>query len=211
MKFRVKRRVRLCGFNSDLDAMYEKMFGGQFFDDLDDIRVNTIKEQKRLERYKARRAANETKAYRILLRLRRVEAIDLFEMTQDIIPNFFGEKDMQFDEVKRLYLKKARIIWFLTGLYKYWAFDYEGQGWSAKRGFGYKRHRDYYYTLLEVHYEKMRQQRWDLKRAKVRTRRNKGEDKGMSKERAMLYALRREMGNNVPMPVRGIDETIWDD
>lgn len=223
MKYRV-RTSRHCGFYTDLDALFEKLFKSEFFDNLDTIRDNSIAEQKRLERYRARRVVNLTRAYPILLRLRKVAVIDLYEMTKSIGPNFFGEKTLQFNEVKRLYEKKARIVWFLLGLYRYLAFDYEGPGWSAKRGFHYSRHRKHYLALREKHLEKVRQKKWDLKRAKVRARRNQDQGTAISDEDAVLFALRRGLGFNVPMPspilenegVDPIDEhldknTNWDD
>lgn len=187
-------------FYAELDAMYASVYGGQFFDDLDAIRDANLREQQRLERYRARREANEKKAHRVLLRLRRVQAIDLFKLTQHIVPDFFGSKQIQFDRVKEIYEKKARIVWHLSGLYRYLAFDVEDRGWAAIRGFHYSRHRKRWFKLLEEHREKVRQQKWDLKRAKVRQRR-----KMTLQESA--YELRRGMGVNVPVPV---EIPIWD-
>lgn len=148
MKFRVKRRPKFRiprpkriiirnGFFGDCDSMLADMFASKFFSNLDKITDERVREAERIVRYRARRAANEAKALRILHRLRRVESIDLYLMTQHIEPDWFGEKDMQFKAVKELHVKKARIVWFLKGLYRYLAFDQEVDGWAVKRGFHY--------------------------------------------------------------------------
>lgn len=195
-----------ASFFDKLDVLTEQYFASQFFDDLDHETREIERERLRLERYWARRRANGDKAYRVLLRWRKVEAIDLFKMTQHIEPNFFGEKTLQFDEVKRLYEKKARIVWFLAGLYRYLMFDDEGHGWSSKRGFHYSRHRKYYAKLREGLSEKVRQAKWDAKRARVRRRRELRE--GIDPEKAKLYGLRRGLGNTVPMPKAVLDYDV---
>lgn len=212
--FRVKLRrpVTLNVFFRDCDEMLAEMFTSKFFDNLDKIKDNAKREAIRLERYRARRAINVDKAYRILRRLRRVEAIDLYKMTQHIEPDFFGEKHIQFDAVKKLHDKKHRLVWFLKGLYIYLAFDQESPGWSSKRGFSYSRHRAHYERLYEGHMNKLRQEKWDLKRAKVRARRNKDKKEGVDPQKTALYALRRGLDNNVPMPAPILGEDIvWDD
>lgn len=184
---------RPLGFFEELDLMAEKLYRAKFFDDCDAMTADLERERLRLERYRARRKANGDRAYRILLRLRKVLAIDLHRMTQHIEPDWFGEKHLQFAEIKRLYDKKARIAWFLTGLYNYLAFDYEGQGWSSKRGFKYSRHRAHYYKLLDTHRENLRQQKWDKKRERIRSRR---EEKLRDKTMPTAYELRIGLGNH---------------
>lgn len=205
MKFKRRR-----SFFRDLDTV----FTGPFFDDCIEMADSIERERLRVERYLRRRAINAPKAYRILMRIRKVEAINLFKMTQDIEPDFFGRKTEQFDRVKELHEKKARILWFLRGLYHYWAFDEERFGWAVKRGFTYSRHRKHYYKLLEVLAEKVRQAKWDLKRAKTRSRREKKAAKD-----GTPYEVQRGVGNNLmirplPVPILGDeveeDEYEWD-
>ena len=199
------------------------MFESKFFRDLDKIRDTDSHDRERLARHRARRQANIKKSERVLKRLHKVQDMDLYRMTQHIEPDWFGDKHEQFQAVKELHTKKTRIVWFLKGLYVYLAFDQEIDGWAVKRGFHYKRHRAYHAKVMEGLSERIRQEKWDLKRAKVRARRKKLVDTGVSPEKAALYALRRGLGNNVPLPAPTLEQDtpeiptqikkaiIWDD
>jgi hypothetical protein len=226
IKFRVttrKRKIVPKEFFDDCDKILAKQYASKFFDDLDGIRDTLIREVEQAERYKARRAANIAKSERVLNRFRKVQSMDLFAMTQHIEPDWFGDKQFQFEAVKELHKKKTRLMWFLKGLYVYLAFDQEVDGWSAKRGFRYSRHRAYHAKVMENHKEKLRQEKWDLKKAKVRKRRKQLQEKGMSPQEVALYALRRGLGNNVPLPAPVLEvekpeipseikqAVIWDD
>lgn len=206
----MKRR----NFFTILGRMMEKDHRrGSFFRILERQIKREEREAKRAERNRIRRERNASKAARILTRIHKVQAIDLYKMTQHIPTNFFGERGPQFEAVKKLYNKKARILWFLQGLYKYWMFDYEGQGWSARRGFQYSRHRKHYTTMLELHTEKMKQRRWDEKRAKVRARRMKKDPE---------YYAKRELDRDIEYETQEsqirirdekiqVEELIWDE
>lgn len=186
-------------FFTDLVAIEKARWSSGFFDGLAQAQIAADEEADRVERYRARRRRNGPAALRVLSRLRKVESIDLFKMTQEEwIPDFFGEKHLQFERVKELHLKKARLVWFLTGLYQYLAFDFEGHGWTIRRGIKYSRHRKVWYRLLETHRENVRQQKWDRKRAKVQ-RRRKGKIEKVDSSVKTLYELRRGLDNNVPI------------
>lgn len=206
----MKRR----NFFTILGRMMQKAHNrGSFFRTLERQIEQEKREARRAERNRLRRERNASKAASLLVRIRRVQAMDLYKMTEHVPTNFFGERGPQFEEVKRLYNKKARILWFLQGLYKYWMFDYEGQGWSSKRGFRYSKHRKHYDKMFEGHLEKMRQRRWDEKRAKVRARRLKKDPEYYNKrelDRDIKYETQESQIRIRDEKIQ-VEDLIWDE
>ena len=182
---------------AQLVADWEATFEGPWFDDLEAIVRKEQEEREKLERYRARQQTNTPKAIHIMRRIKRLEAIDLHRMTHHIPPDWFGERHLQFAEVQRLYIKKSRMLWYLKGLYHYLMFGLELPSWKAKRGvFAYSKHRAYYAKLLPQHAEKLKQARWDAKRARVKAAREKREANKLIKEQEN-FNLRRGL-NNTP-------------
>lgn len=204
------KRISDADFFTELK--YFKEYNSQWFWDLTEAAaIEKIRVEKE-ERYWARRRINVRRALHIQKWLNRVKNIDLFQMTAHIEPNFFGDKKAQFDEVKRLYEKKTRIVWVLSGLHHYLAFDEHLVKQTQHKKLTYSAFRKVYYKQLEKHRENIRQAKWDAKRARVRARRegsnhNKGKNKLSPAE-----VVRKLRGNidGVPKPIPIIEDTDWD-
>jgi len=95
-----------------------KARGGEpadFFDSLDML-DNWDRFQRR---EKVRRKANKARAVRLHNRLNIVRDYDVWTDTAQIEDTWD-----RYEQVKRAYRKKARLLWVLTALYQYWMFDY---------------------------------------------------------------------------------------
>ncbi len=189
----------------------DRVFKGKFFSRLERMSQKIHEEEEYLRLYRERRITNGPRAGRVLARLRRVEAIDLFKMTQHIKPDFFQSKRKQFDAVIELGEKKGRIVWYLNALYNYLAFDDDRHFLPYLGTNSYSHHRAYYYELLEDLAEKVKQAKWDKKKARVRARR----DKMLKTKDGTPYAIQRGVNNilviPLPVPTVGDDGIVWDD
>lgn len=166
-----------------------KRFRNEFWLDLEYVfsgfHREALEERKREQRERERREANRAKAMRLAMRLEVVRRFDIWKATEHIGPNFFGDNSKRYARVKQLYAKKARIEWILSSLYTYWMHGYVRPGTFPKKGLTYSKYRKVYMGHKDTLQEKIKQEKWDKKRAKVRKRRNRS---GMTK-RAMADAL----------------------
>lgn len=160
----MRRRKKAEDFFTDLGLM------SGFFDDLDDMIRKDIREIERQQRYEARRNLNAAKARRIHTRIVRVRAFDPWAKTEHIKPDVFGDNYERKSAIMALENKRLRIHWVLWAMYHYWMFDESTKG--AKRyGKRYSLYRKLFDRHVALYAEKLKQDKWDKKRAKVRARR----------------------------------------
>lgn len=135
------------------------------------------------EKERARVARNRAKASRLLGRIERVRAFDIWEATKHIDRNFYGENDKRNTRVKQLYAKKNRIEWMLTAIYKFWAFDETVVGFNPRLGLKrWSRIRKKFLLMREEHHERVLQIKWDIKRQRVRAARARKAEKDAMKD-----------------------------
>lgn len=227
-----RRKRQFPKFFRDLDVVAQRMIESGFFTKLDRLIAKEQKAQEFAIRLQRRIERNKRRADAVLSRIRQVESIDLFKATKHIGPNFFGEKTLQFEAVKVLHQKRDRILWYLRGLYTYLITGTQVNGWAKHRGLNnYSKHRTHYYALLELHKDRLRQEKWDKKRAKVRERRRK-QALSRGEEVAEMVELKHKLkikakvpvtqdvigtqeldtGNTLPLLLREVsfEETPWD-
>lgn len=173
----MKRRPR-ADFFLDLEMM------DGFFADIDALIRQEALDAEKQKRYWERRARNLVKAQRIQRRMQLVRDYDIWKLVAHMEADFFGEWDERNARIKLLYAKKTRLNWVLVSLYNYWAFDYKGPGFDPKKGLTFSRICRQYDNNFETFKEKLKQEKWDRKRARVRARREARNDnlKGRAKK-----------------------------
>jgi hypothetical protein len=202
------KRISDADFFTDLK--YHNEFNSQWFWDLEEAKAREREQREKEEHYWARRRVNLHRALHFQVWLKRVEKIDLFKMTAHIEPNFFGEKQAQFDAVKKLHEKKARLIWVLSALHHYLAFDHHLFKQTQNKKLTYSAYRRVYLKQLEKHRENIKQAKWDAKRARVRDKRL-GIKRGKKRDTpADVVRKLRGSIHGVPSPVPIIGDTDWD-
>lgn len=177
------------------DFFDELEFTDGFFAELDEMIRQDALALARLERYWAKRAANLPKAQRLHKRMCLVRDFDIWEATKHIVPDFFDNCDERYEAVKALHTKRERILWVLTVMYNYWGHDHVLPGANPRKGMKYSKQRKLYLGLLDKLAEKVKQDNWDRKRARVRERRLSKEVKAEKKDkRAQAIATLMRLG-----------------
>jgi hypothetical protein len=179
-----------------------------FFDDVSELKASEIREARR-------RTRDVGKAHRIYPRLLKVREFDSWDKTKHIEPDFFGDKHEQFKAVKTLELKRRRIEWILWAMYHSWMFGVPCLG-TKKYGSRYSMYRKLWYKHAEALAEQMKQQFWDRKRERVRSRRNKVKKRNSRKTAeetlAVLKASRLKVQEVIDsMEVISQEGNIWDE
>jgi hypothetical protein len=182
----------------------------QFWDELERaIWRDACEELDREEKRNERRARNREKAKRIWPRLQRVREFDLWAAVAHYDEHqLWGQHDTdKFDAYKSLHAKRERIMWTLTALWYYWQYGSPYLGSNPRKGLKYSAQRKLYDKHFEELLEKVRQDKWDRKRERVKKRRQAKEERERAKAEAKdpkAKALRDIM------KLRGVSRTIID-
>jgi hypothetical protein len=165
-------------------AEFELLEAQSIFDDFDQLAQEEKLAEEKRERYRLKRERNLRKALRIRPRLYRVQNLDPWAETSHIpAEDDWGDRRPRYEAVKAFHARKDRLLWVLTSLYNYWSFDYvQGQSFKPnKRTLTFSFLADKYDTILDELRERVRQENWDRKRARVKSRREKREQGKVAK------------------------------
>lgn len=190
----MKRRVG-CNWETEFEILRAE----EIFAEFDRLAHEEKLEFDRQERNKVRRANNLAKALRIRPRLYAVKAFNEWATTQ-LGEDEWGDLTPRNNEVKAMYAKKAKLLWVITSLFKYWAFNERPYPTfkANKRTLTLSYLSKQYDKFLEDLQERVRQENWDRKRFRVRARReaikngkqNKPFDHRLQSTVSSLLALR---------------------
>lgn len=202
-------------FFSDLDTLIAQRKEEGFFRDLDFIIAERKRDRDHYERYWARRRASQRRAVHLQSYINRVEKFDPWKTILGIDPEFYFtdelyEKEMKL-RIKRLINKQLRLLWTLRALHHYLIGDKAHPG--SKRSLKYTVHRRMWYRNLKTHKEKVRQARWDEKRARVRSRRAKKKENTNGEVSILdpMYELQDSLHRPKSLPcIRETVQTDWD-
>lgn len=167
-------------FFSDLAVIaYKEVFlelllvpAQDFIDDVDALIEAKRVEDERLRKYWAKRNVNADQARRIHKRLTAVLSVDAWDKTKHIPCDVFGDQHERIQAIIEIENKKLRIAWVLWAMYHWLMFDELFPG-AKKYGKRYSRYRKLWHHYHDDLQERVRQERWDAKRERVRARREK--------------------------------------
>lgn len=129
------------------------------------------------ERYRVRRERNLKKALRIRPRLYAVRDFDIWAKAKIQGEDEWGDLGPRDREIKRLHAKKFRLLWIISTMYNYWAFDEKSNGLikATKRTLTLSYLSKKYEEYLDTHRDNVRGKLWDYKQARHRARKEKRE------------------------------------
>lgn len=131
------------------------------------------------ERYRVRRGRNLKKALRIRPKLYAVRDFDIWAKSKIQGEDEWGDLGPRNREVKRLYAKRSRLLWIISTMYNYWAFDEKSNGLvkATRRTLTLSYLSKKYEEYLDTHRDNVRGKLWDYKQARHRARKEKREAK----------------------------------
>lgn len=152
-------------------AEFERLRAEEIFAQFDEMALEQRLADEQAEKTRIRRERNLRKALRIRSRLYVAQDFDIWANPVEI--DEWGDLRPRDNRVKANYVRKAKLIWVLATLYNYWAFDLRPvAGFKVnKRTMTHSYLCDLYDKYLGDLDERVRQDNWDRKRAKVRARR----------------------------------------
>lgn len=161
-------------FFHELDA-----YSDGFFEELDGLILEEKQELARMKKYREKSDRMLRKAQHIKPRLDKVLDFDIWKNARiNVGRDFWSTSDDVATEVKRLYAKRDRLIWVLCGWYNHLIGGNPATGtWYDPPGmnkpYKFVRLCKRYDAFIDNMQERIKQEKWDAKRARVRARREK--------------------------------------